>query len=659
MCKKNVFWVWGIIVVIIFCSNSLSQVPYQITHETEGITDFVWSPDGTQFAYVAMDQDTTRLYLIDVDGSDKTLLSNEAYGNIDWKNSVIVFKRKDPYTSGQYSGLIKRIDPDGSNETTIIGPHWYGSVILRADANWILYEDAPGGWWNANRCDLNGNDVLVLETNDLVQQVGWFGNNHIIYGRGPNYNTTCGIHKVNFDGAEHIQLTPEDLPNNNIFIGSPDTSKILYCNGSASSWDIWIMDPDGNNKMQLTQDLAHDYISNTRDNIWSLDSKAFYFVSERTGNGDIYKLNINGSGLTQMTMHDSLDYVPIPSPDGSKLAFISKRDGIKNIWVLDRIIPYISMIQDVPNDQGGKVTIKWRSPYLDTDLGAVSFYSIWRALPRGTMHKLSTVTQKDIKIDFSGKAYLLKSMNGEDYAWEWIANQPAHGFTYYTYTAATLYDSMSTTDGKHYFLVSAHSNESDVFFDSNIENGYSVDNLAPSPPNGLIASVVGNTIELSWEESSEPDFHSYNIYRNGSFYQSTVNNQYKDTNVEIGQSYSYKLKAVDVHENASDFSKELTVDLTSIYTDKLDLPLDYQLSQNYPNPFNPVTEIKYAIPTNCHVKLDILNIRGKKIITLVDRQQMAGFKIIKWDASSFASGTYIYRLKANDYVKIRKMILLK
>ena len=63
MYKKNVFWVLGITLIIIFCSNSLSQVPYQITYETEGISDFVWSPDGSQFAYIALENDTTRLFL--------------------------------------------------------------------------------------------------------------------------------------------------------------------------------------------------------------------------------------------------------------------------------------------------------------------------------------------------------------------------------------------------------------------------------------------------------------------------------------------------------------------------------------------------------------------------------------------------------------------
>jgi len=317
--------------------NLSVQTPIQVTYETGGVSDFVWSPDGNQFAYIATYNDTARLYRINVVGSNKIELTSNAFGNIDWKDNVIVFKANDPQAPPYYNILLKKINPDGSGMSTIIGPYWYHGVYLRSDANWILYERAPGGWWIAMRCDLNGGNELEVSHSGLVQQVGWLGRNQILYSRGDDYYTPCGIHKVNFNGSGYVQLTPENLPNNATFIACPDTSKILYCDGTANSWDIWIMNADGSNKTQLTSDPAKDYISNTRDNIWSADGQSFYFVSERSGNGDIYRQNIDGSGLTQIASHDSLDYVPIPSPDGTKLAFISKRDGVKNIWVIDLI----------------------------------------------------------------------------------------------------------------------------------------------------------------------------------------------------------------------------------------------------------------------------------------------------------------------------------
>ena len=122
------------------------QSLFQVTFETEGVSDFIWSPDGNQFAYIALENDTSKLYRIDADGNNKTLLtSTVAWGNLDWKDLTITFHSSNG--SSNYDGLVKRIAPDGSNETTIIGPYWYGAVLIRKDADWILYRDAPGGWW--------------------------------------------------------------------------------------------------------------------------------------------------------------------------------------------------------------------------------------------------------------------------------------------------------------------------------------------------------------------------------------------------------------------------------------------------------------------------------------------------------------------------------
>jgi len=89
------------------------------------------------------------------------------------------------------------------------------------------------------------------------------------------------------------------------------------------------------------------------------------------------------------------------------------------------------------------------------------------------------------------------------------------------------------------------------------------------------------------------------------------------------------------------------------------LPTEFKLEQNYPNPFNPITEIEYALPKDCWVKLGIYNLLGQRVATLVNRKQRAGYKAARWDASSFASGIYFYRLQAGNFTKAKKMILLK
>lgn len=89
------------------------------------------------------------------------------------------------------------------------------------------------------------------------------------------------------------------------------------------------------------------------------------------------------------------------------------------------------------------------------------------------------------------------------------------------------------------------------------------------------------------------------------------------------------------------------------------LPTRFSLSQNYPNPFNPVTVISYTLPAAAHVRLDVYNILGQKVVTLVNDKQEAGEHEIAFDCSACASGIYFYRLTADQAMETKKMLLLK
>lgn len=89
------------------------------------------------------------------------------------------------------------------------------------------------------------------------------------------------------------------------------------------------------------------------------------------------------------------------------------------------------------------------------------------------------------------------------------------------------------------------------------------------------------------------------------------------------------------------------------------LPRDFALSQNYPNPFNPSTVISFEVPTRSAVKLEVFNVLGQKVTTLVDDNLPAGSYSTTFDAYQYASGVYLYRLKAGEYQETRKMVLVK
>ena len=88
-------------------------------------------------------------------------------------------------------------------------------------------------------------------------------------------------------------------------------------------------------------------------------------------------------------------------------------------------------------------------------------------------------------------------------------------------------------------------------------------------------------------------------------------------------------------------------------------PRTFALEQNYPNPFNPSTTIQYQLAEEVKVRLEVYDLLGRKVATLLDNRIPAGYHEVSFDASSLASGVYIYRLVAGNFSKTRKMMVMK
>ncbi|MDP3148110.1 MAG: T9SS type A sorting domain-containing protein [Ignavibacteria bacterium] len=176
-------------------------------------------------------------------------------------------------------------------------------------------------------------------------------------------------------------------------------------------------------------------------------------------------------------------------------------------------------------------------------------------------------------------------------------------------------------------------------------------------------SAKGNVVELTWQTATEKNSSYFEVQRKSdkdswttvgkvsAAGTTTEKAKYSFTEKDVkGAVAYYRLKMVDLDGSYS-YSKEVEA--------KVDLPVNFELSQNYPNPFNPSTTIKYAVPVDSKVKLEIYSSLGELVTTLVNDLQPAGNYSVAFDASRFASGTYIYRLTANSTVITKKMLLLK
>ena len=99
-------------------------------------------------------------------------------------------------------------------------------------------------------------------------------------------------------------------------------------------------------------------------------------------------------------------------------------------------------------------------------------------------------------------------------------------------------------------------------------------------------------------------------------------------------------------------------------TDVTVIPEKFTLHQNYPNPFNPVTTLRYNLPKNGHVNITIYDMLGRKVKTLINQNQDAGYRSVLWNATNdygkpVSAGIYLYQIQAGKYMQTKKMVLLK
>ncbi|UCH64704.1 MAG: T9SS type A sorting domain-containing protein [Ignavibacterium sp.] len=181
-------------------------------------------------------------------------------------------------------------------------------------------------------------------------------------------------------------------------------------------------------------------------------------------------------------------------------------------------------------------------------------------------------------------------------------------------------------------------------------------------------SFNGDVVTLIWYIATETNNQGFELERRVASRQSLVGNWetlayidghgtttepqsylFTDSKIEAGN-YWYRLKQIDFN-GTFEYFNEILVEVTN--------PLKYVLEQNYPNPFNPNTLIKYSVPIDGLVTIEVFNLLGEKVAILVNEIQVAGRYEIDFDASDLSSGIYVYSIKSGNFNSLKKMLLIK
>lgn len=181
----------------------------------------------------------------------------------------------------------------------------------------------------------------------------------------------------------------------------------------------------------------------------------------------------------------------------------------------------------------------------------------------------------------------------------------------------------------------------------------------------------GSSVLLRWSTVSEVNNFGFDVQKStsagaqfqtipGSFVPghgtTLLPHQYSYTDQTPGSGrVDYRLKQYDL-DGTSRYSEAIAVEISPLAPAQ-SLPREFSVSQNFPNPFNPSTTIRYSLAQARRVTLEVFNTLGERVVKLVDQAQDAGAYEVRFDGAALASGVYFYRLKAGDFVSVKKLLL--
>jgi Peptidase family C25/Propeptide_C25/Carboxypeptidase regulatory-like domain/Secretion system C-terminal sorting domain/Peptidase family C25, C terminal ig-like domain len=443
-----------------------------------------------------------------------------------------------------------------------------------------------------------------------------------------------------------------------------------------TNWnDVWSINPNGNvgPEFQELVIATPDVGSSTFQIAWVFDGNSFqinnWYVDDIIlGGGTVAVF-----GIVEGFVTDSATGLPIENADIAGMA-TSAADGSYTFDIAPGVYPftctadgyYDLTIEDVLVEENLTTDLNFALVSVDppTNVEAITenyndVVITWEA-PAADITNINNSASKIIKNNTRSNVSK-KSISNDD-------SRNLMGYEVYrdgssigeiTDPAILTYtDEGLNADEYDYYVIAVYDDG-----DSEPSNTATVEVILPAPAN-LTAVSQNSNVYLEWDAiSALRDFNSYSVYRDGMLVGEDISNTfYLDTEVTSGETYIYNTTAVYDGGWESEYSND--AEIMATISGGILIPLVTELEGNYPNPFNPTTVIKFGLSEAASVTLEVYNIKGEKVRTLINSGLEAKYHTVTWNGKddsrkNVSSGVYFYKMKAGSYTSTKKMIMMK
>jgi hypothetical protein len=459
----------------------------------------------------------------------------------------------------------------------------------------------------------------------------------ILFAQGPELIWTRALGDSSLDSGSSIV----ELSNGNLLLAGKIGTQLSQ---NSFTTDIWLVETDSNGELIESMNyggMEAIQIIHTLDNGYMVLGNSF---SNQGGTWEdilLIKLNENGDSVwtktIKFTTHDYAEQICQSSDSSYYISVhaqgithgnrvIKTNSAGDTLWTK---LYYSNSISILPSDDGGILISIWirqtDSPFKMIKLDSDGFL-VWEKSYSGDLEIAKLIKTANENLLVASQFF--------------VNSREVVALTKFTQKGDSIYTITIGDSETDYFLTNVNTNPINEI----ILTGYTYfDTLYPTPEDGFIIKLNINE-EVEWRKiiggSENEQLNEAIELSNGNYIGigeiGTVSTIHKDLwLVELGSF------PVDVNENLENTTGS------------------FKLAQNYPNPFNPITKISWQSPVSGYQTLNVYDVLGNEVATLIDEYKPAGSYEVEWDASNNPSGVYFYKLKIENFLKTMKMVLLK